>query len=139
MKLNNQIAKARIDSVELEKYAKDLLSSATSSEKRADIYLLVTIRSIEISLRRTRNLVHKYAMVFAMFILMFIIVVTSKFLYFDYMSPSMIITYVGIFASLASWSVYLWFSWLLEKFESSWETGVANAMHTKLEKHDTKS
>lgn len=134
-KLLSQIESARSDTEEGKRIAEELVSSATNSEKRADIYLFVTLHAIEIGLRRTKATILNAAFSIFFFILMLSFLWMTKTLDVDYKHPLMILLYITTPLSLVSWGMTIWLGNILQKLEEGWQSGINNALGSRVSKH----
>ena len=136
----------KAEQAQLEKYsemgkvlAKRLLSRATSPESRADIYTHITLRAIDFDGRRTRACV-RIGFELVIFIL-FIISSgwTITYINFKPLFMNGFVYLVLLFSAITIVSSSIYGEVKIRKLEDGWLNGVADAMNTKLEKHDSKT
>ena len=119
--------------------AERLLSRATSSESRADIYTYITLRAIDFNGRRTRAYVR-----IGLQIVVFILLTISSGWTITYINfkPLFMNSFVFLILLLSATTIIIssiYGELKIRKLEDGWLNGVIDAMNTKLEKHNSKT
>lgn len=134
-KLRTQVALARTDAEQGKALAEELVSSATSAEKRADIYVYVTLKAVESSERRSTSSISNGVITIITLLIVFAFAWANKTLEINYKHPLMIVLYLAFPALLFSWGAMNWYDRLLRMLEDGWQSGVNRILSAKVYKH----
>lgn len=134
-KLRLQLNAAQRDAEEGAKIAEILISKATSDERRADIYLSLTLRAIEFGMRRTQGTVFYNTIGLLVTLLMLFFIGISKIFEINYNHPIAILLYVILPAAFIACGGAFWYERLLQKLENGWQSGVKKAINTRVDQH----
>jgi len=115
--------------------AEELVSSATTAEKRADIYLYVVLKAMEFSERRSTHSARNRAIAIATLLIVFVFMWAYRTLEIDYKHPLMIVIYFAFPALLFMWGAMNWYGRLLQMLETGWKSGVERVLSTKIDNY----
>ena len=115
--------------------AERLILHATNPEKRADIYLLVLLQSVEFNARRCRSTTTSMGLGLAFLVMAVFAKLYSNLFVIDYLQPAVILLLITAVGFVSSGIMYLLSSQNLRRLEEAWETSAKEVIWNKVGKY----